>query len=287
MEISGHDTNGDPVKERLRYAQTTGAPFAPAHDRFGIRLTEVRPGYCAGSMPSDPFLIDPAGTLEVGGLLVLADCLLGFAIGSALGPGHRISTLHIRVSAGCGLAAPGPVEGHARSLHIDEHTGLSSGVITDSAGGEIARISSRCAVLPRAMGQQWVDFTPEGHATDVASALGLAVESVEPSEVTVRAVAAPSLSNNGGQVQGGALGAVAELALARALNQASPSPAASAARDLEVVYLRGVPADGRTVRCRATILHAGRRFGAARAELTDDAGRLMLTATASRYAPAG
>lgn len=73
----------------------------------------------------------------------------------------------------------------------------------------------------------------------------------------VEALADPGLANFGSTVQGGVLATV----LAHTLD------ATDGGVELDVTFLRPVPADGERFTARSTPLHGGRRFAAGRAEV--------------------
>jgi acyl-coenzyme A thioesterase PaaI-like protein len=275
--------------------------FAPAHARFGVLLREVWAGGCVATMPAVP-ATDAAGRFVLAGSLVLVDAVLGMAIGSALPAGSRITTLHLRVSTS-GARPVGPVltaRAAGPGVRAGSNAALSTGVVEDAEGTEIAAISTRCAVLSGTPGSLSAPAVPAlPVAESAAEALNVVVEEEVDRCTAVRGTAHPDLANNLQRVQGGVLGALAELALDRALTRAArsaagrvrpvgqvvPAPAAGdPVRDLELVYLSGVVSDGTPMWCRALVQHAGRRFATGRAELVDVAGRLAVTATATRYA---
>jgi uncharacterized protein (TIGR00369 family) len=271
----------------LRAASRSGRPVAAAHARLGVRVSTVDPGACSAVMDNDGVLRDPDGRLAMGALLVVADAVLGIAIGTALPAGRRIATLRLRISM-VDTAAPddGPVIAHAGLRALSPDTGLSSGTVEDATGRLLARISTRCAELA---GESLA--APEGRpysgirvAGGMAEAWDASVAHLDDRGAVVTGRASAELSNNGGIVQGGALGALAEFALSRTLTTASPALRTADAQDLELTYLRGVPADDAVLTCRTTVQHAGSRLAAARAELAGADGRTALLATATRYA---
>jgi uncharacterized protein (TIGR00369 family) len=238
-------------------------------------------------MAGGAVLRDAAGRLDVGAVLVLADAVLGIAIGSELPPGRRIATLSIRVSTvRCALPRDGGLVARAALRALTDDSGLSSGTIEDGEGALLARISSRCAVLPGESGAApgEAPFAGVSVASGVAEALGATVVRLDDRGGEITGRAAWEVSNTGGFVQGGALGALAEHALSRTLTAAVPALAEADAQDLELVYLRGVRADGGPLRCRTTVQHAGGSFAVAWAEVTGADGRAALLASGTRYA---
>lgn len=237
--------------DRLRAAITDPGRLAPASRTVGVRVTEVEPGWVVAGLPSAEVLP------PLGAALVLADFLLGAVVGTALAPGHRVSTLSLHASVFA--TGTGPLTATARLVHLDG-TGVSHALVRDADGAPVVSTSSRCAVLPSTAPP------PPAEPADVALDLRVTADGVH-------AVADPALTNYGSTVQGGVLATV----LAHALDAAAPGV------ELDVTYLRAVPADGTEFTARATPLHEGRRFAARRGELHDARGRLATVATASRW----
>jgi uncharacterized protein (TIGR00369 family) len=89
------------------------------------------------------------------------------------------------------------------------------------------------------------------------------------------------LASPTGFVEGGVTAFLADCALAGAVMTTAPAGTAVAPTDLRVQFLRPVPTDGTVVTARATVVHRGRSFAAARAEVTNEAGKLVALASAS------
>ena len=105
---------------------------------------------------------------------------------------------------------------------------------------------------------------------------------VDTTEGVVSAIASPEFANSGGAVQGGVLAAVAAHALDAVIGGARPR-LAGAPTELDVTFVRGVPADGAELSARAEVVHGGTRYAIARGELRDSGGRLAVLASASRW----
>ncbi|MEU7816596.1 hotdog domain-containing protein [Pseudonocardia sp. NPDC049154] len=275
-----------PIVQLANRAAADGRPFAPAHARFGVLFCEVRPGRCVARMPVAPATAAD-GALDPAGVLVLTDAALGVAIGSGLPDGRRITTLSLGLST-TGRRPAGPSLTATAQVIGDPGHGLGTGVLTDETGTELARLRTRCAVIdgaPPAGEPSLIVGVPP--ASGAGSAWQASVEDETDRFVVLRASAPPGLGNNTRRVQGGAVAAFVELAVARALRRVPAWPSrptdGPVVRDLDVTYLRGVPADGAPLRCRAVVQHSGRQFATARAELFDGAGRLLAAGTASRY----
>lgn len=268
--------------DRLRAIADGTTALAPVTGSFGTVLDEVEPGSVTARMPIAP----PAALRGPDAVLVLADLALSAAAASVLPAGRRVSTLTLHASGygvrprpGAALVAVG------RLVHVTEDSAVCSAEVRDGEGTPLASLSCRCAVLPAAddRGEEHPQLT---HPEPLA-ALGAAT-SVDDGAVAVDAVAAPLLANSGGGVQGGVLAALAGHALDEAVGAARPHLAGAAA-ELDVTFLRAVPADGSAITARAGTVHTGSRFTSARAEIHGATGRLALVATAAHWrgGPAG
>ena len=89
------------------------------------------------------------------------------------------------------------------------------------------------------------------------------------------------LASPTGFVEGGVTAFLADAALGGAVQTTVPAGTAIAPTDLRVQFLRPVPTDGGILTARATVVHRGRGFAAARAEVTNEAGKLVALAGAS------
>ncbi len=89
------------------------------------------------------------------------------------------------------------------------------------------------------------------------------------------------LASPTGFVEGGATAFLADCALGGAVQTTAPAGTAIAPTDLRVQFLRPVPTDGTTLTALARVVHRGRGFAAARAEVSNEAGKLVALAGAS------
>ena len=89
------------------------------------------------------------------------------------------------------------------------------------------------------------------------------------------------LASPTGFVEGGVTAFLADCALGGAVQTTVPAGTAIAPTDLRVQFLRPVPTDGSMLTARATVVHRGRGLAAARAEVTNEAGKLVALAGAS------
>lgn len=259
--------------DRLRAMADGKAPIAAVTSSFGMVLDEVERGRVVARAAAPPRRLQGAGVA-----LVIGDLALSCAISTMLGVGQQISTLSMHVVA----VGPPPREGapliaEGRLTHLADDHAVSSAEIHDGDGVAVAVLRGRCAVFPARPG--WGEAVPSnGRSADPFADLG----HEDVAEGAVAAVASPTFANSGGAVQGGVLAAVAAHALDVAIGGARPR-LASAPTELDVTFVRGVPADGAELSARAEVLHGGTRYAIARGELRDSGGRLAVLASASRW----
>ncbi len=111
---------------------------------------------------------------------------------------------------------------------------------------------------------------------------GIALRNVCLHEATLELPASEWLcAPQGGHVQGGAVGLLAEAALSAAIQTTVPSAAALAPIDLKINYLRPLRADGRPATARGSVIHPGRRIAVANSEVVDADGKRIAVATGS------
>ncbi|TQC41251.1 PaaI family thioesterase [Rhodococcus sp. WS4] len=84
-----------------------------------------------------------------------------------------------------------------------------------------------------------------------------------------------------GSVHGGIIATLLDSAAACAVHTTLDEKTAYTSLDLSLKYLRAVTIDTGVVTCTGSVTHRGRRTALATAELRDDAGRLLATATSS------
>ncbi len=242
---------------QLQAIMAGAGSIAPVHAAVGSVLDEVEPGRAVARVPSLP-----RDRLRGPGVVpVLADFALSAAITSALPGGLRISTLTLHTAMLGPLPAPGSaLVASADLVGTPAATAVSRCVVASDQGVPVAHLTARCAVLPTA-----AEHLPLFHGEvdpDPFVALGPDLR------------AAPGLANSAGGVQGGVLAAVLGHRIAEAV------PAATA-YDLDVTFVRAVPADDAGMAVDVVVQHCGRRFAAAGARLHDAGGRLATLASAA------
>ena len=119
----------------------------------------------------------------------------------------------------------------------------------------------------------------DGPPVGVADLLGMRPIEVEHGTVSFTCEASDRFANPMGTVHGGIIATLLDSALGCAVQTVLPDGAGYTTLGLEVKYLRPVPVDAGELRATGTVVHAGRRQATAEARLTDQAGRLLATAT--------
>jgi uncharacterized protein (TIGR00369 family) len=288
--------------ERIRAAAGEQAAMLPVHATFGVRALAAQPGRTQYGQRMGPWLLDANGLLCPGAFMIAADAALGSAVNTALADGLTVMSLTIH--AQFVTLDPGAADDfivHAEAQHLGATSGFSAGEIVDDGGRLIARLTTQCGYLPLAEPPAMIpsdvriadeDWTTTPAATGLAPVaerrVGARIVDSRDGEVTISAESGPAVRNSRGVLQGGVLGLLAEQAISACLVRSSPALARAETMELQVSYLRGVAADhpaGRpVVHVTARSEHAGRRFALARATCRDAAGRLVVSATGSRYA---
>jgi uncharacterized protein (TIGR00369 family) len=93
--------------------------------------------------------------------------------------------------------------------------------------------------------------------------------------------ASPWTASPTGFVLGGVTACLADFALVSAIQTTLPAGVAFAPTDLRVQFIRPVPTDGQQLTASATVVHRGRGLAVARADVTNEAGKLLALATAT------
>jgi uncharacterized protein (TIGR00369 family) len=111
--------------------------------------------------------------------------------------------------------------------------------------------------------------------------MGIRPTAAEDGSATFTIPATRWLTSPLGFVEGGVTACVADFALCSAIQTTVPVGTAYAPTELRVQFIRPVPADGRLVTARATVVHRGRGLAVARSDVTNEDGKLVAIANAS------
>jgi acyl-CoA thioesterase len=101
-------------------------------------------------MPITGWLQIPPGLMTAGGVAILADGPLGWAIQSALPPATGYATTELSVNMVRRVPDEGQLVARGRLVHLGRRLGLSEVFVTDDAGRLIAHGTSRCVIFPPA-----------------------------------------------------------------------------------------------------------------------------------------
>jgi uncharacterized protein (TIGR00369 family) len=110
---------------------------------------------------------------------------------------------------------------------------------------------------------------------------------VEPGSCTLRFPANPWFTSPAGTVYGGVIAFLADNALTGAMSSTLEKKEIAASLDLKVQFLRPVFPDGRDLQVDARVVHRGRSFATAQAEMTNADGKPVALATSSAIIRSG
>jgi uncharacterized protein (TIGR00369 family) len=135
--------------EQIRAYLRGAAPPPPPFHLMGLRLTEVEEGRVSFAMPASPWLLPPAGFIQLGVLAIAADAALGCSIQTALPPGRPFTTSDLSLLFLSPLLADGgTITARGRLIHAGESLAVSEAVIDDGEGRPVAHATTRCFQLP-------------------------------------------------------------------------------------------------------------------------------------------
>jgi molybdopterin converting factor subunit 1 len=122
-------------------------PKPPAYaELLGARPLHAEPGHVRFEFQATELFLNPAGAIQGGFLTVMLDETMGPAALSALGPGHAIPTLELKVS----FLRPGRVGrmvADARVVHTGRSVAFLEGTLTDDDGKVIATSTATARVV--------------------------------------------------------------------------------------------------------------------------------------------
>lgn len=265
----------------------------PIEGRLGMLVTELSP---AGSRARLPIPAeDPDG--ERAGLAlainVLADTAGGVALSAYVGGAGGGPTIELRLDH---VARPAEeaswLFGEAEVLHEVGGSGYLSIAVTDDTGRSVARAGGHYLLRrPRAKESDPAGPAPgseRGAGPDTE--LGCPSDEVGVPDVLLSALAPTGddpevwrlpavgeLANPRGDVHGGALLTVGELAQRRFLAASTGGPMTPLT--VQAQYLLPAPARGGEVTCRTSYVRRGRSFSTVRTELVRPDGRIATLVT--------
>ena len=243
------------------------------------------------------YCLDRSGRLSPGAFLVGADAALGAAVASRLPDLVSVASLWIRLEF-LDLRAPTTKDFilRARATHIGEGSGFAHGEIVTDRGQVVAHMSTQCAFVPIDMPPAVVAGFPidssllslsddgdEALAPLATARAGARLIATGAGEIRLVATSEPDMCNSRGTVQGGVLGMLAEQAISACLVRSNPVPGEAGTMELTITYVRPVVPERPDIEIVAKPEHASRRFASAHAIGYDNSGRVVITASGSRF----
>ncbi len=257
----------------------------PAWATAGLAEIGAAPFRTLQQMNVPDWMRDPTGGIAPGGLAILSDSALGYAVMSTVAAGRGMATSHMHIEVLRPLPADASVlycAGEQRA--IDDRFGLGEGAITGADGIVVAQATIG-AVLLDAPAHHERPAAPEpappsargSHAlvegSPVLEELRTEVVSADRTGVRLLMAAEARFANSSGGLHGGFGVLMGERTLDLALRVALDGQRTMRPVELRAAFLRPIVADGTPIECNAAVMHLGRRLAAARGEVRDHRGR--------------
>jgi len=263
----------------------------PIEGRLGMLVTELSPAGSRARMPIPAE--DPLG--ERAGLAlainVLADTAGGLALSAHVGDAEGGPTIELRLDH-----AARPAEGaswlfaEAELLHEVGGSGYLSISVSDDTGRSVVRSAGHYLLrTPRA---KQSDPSRPARAAELDTELRCPSDEIGVPDALLRALAptgddpevwrlpaAEQLANPRGDVHGGALLTIGELAQRRFLVDSVGGAGPMTPLTLQAQYLLPAPARGGELTCRTAYVRRGRSFSTVRTELVRPDGRIATLVT--------
>ncbi len=252
--------------ERLRRWTEEQRGVPPAFGRTGCTLDHVALATTTVRLPLTPELLLSSGSPTGAVTAMLADFGLASCVIASLPDLRGVATISCTVDH---LSLP-PTSGAllvtCTATPYDEGRPQSArGTVRTEAGEPVAEVSGWLVPTPaEAAGAQRVGLAHEPAAAHVHDLLGV------PAEQAFLLTARDALSNAIGSLHGGTVALACSLAAEAALPGLRPLTTS-------IAFLRPTPLSG-SVQVAASVVRQGRRTGVADVTVTDDAGRLLVTA---------
>ncbi|MFI1112441.1 PaaI family thioesterase [Streptomyces physcomitrii] len=234
----------------------------------------------SSSMPAGSWLCGPEGRPVLGGLGVLVDNVLGYAL-MLHRPRDRWSvSSEISIDLCRPLPAEDPLSARASVLTSDSRGAVSSGSVVDHRGRLLAVCRQhgrwvRTLPTARPPGSGATTTTiPAAPATGLLELLGAQVKADRDS-AELDLLATAELVNPLGNLHGGVALCASDLAAQAALQAGDRSFGTSS---VHIAYARPVPL-GTAVRFVATVAHAGRSFAVVTVTALNELGKPCTLAT--------
>ena len=117
--------------------------------------------------------------------------------------------------------------------------------------------------------------------TGIASLLDIHCAEVEDGRIVFTCKTRPDFANPLGLLHGGIAATLLDSVMGCAVHTTLPANQAYTSLDISVRYIRHGSIDGGELRAEGRVVHRGRKVRTAEATLTDEAGKLIATATSS------
>jgi uncharacterized protein (TIGR00369 family) len=236
-------------------ARPRAVPFLPGGPEAMLHVGDVggTSAQATGAMRTGPWVLAADGvTPSPGSLGVLADVVWGGAAVACAPARVWGASTQLTVSFGAPLPADGSLLwAGGEAVHHDSHTSLGVGWVKTADGRLVATGTQRTrfmAEIPAASPPPVVHASRDDR--DLATLLGLTYDDADQ----LRFPTNESVANPAGNVHGGILFSLVELAAADAIGAAGAGLSAEA---VSVHYLRASHV-GETLRCETEVLHRGR-----------------------------
>ncbi len=267
--------------DRLRSGLASTGAKVPFAELIGIKLLEVDAGRATRAALVPEWMDALAARCPAAPATVIADATLGNAVLSLLPAGRIMVSAQLRVDVMAIAAGPtGLVTCVGRCVDLGPELGLAVGDVTGPDGALLARASLWAAIVdapkpasgsmtstpaPSATGSP-----PGHHGADI-----LAVEEVRssPGSAVVSARPPTHLTNSLGNLHGGALGLLAEVAASEAVHTVFAPDENLMPFQLTVDYLKATSVAG-LVEFQAHVVHRTRRFALTHVDVVDPTGSL-------------
>ena len=132
-------------------------------------------------------------------------------------------------------------------------------------------------------GLQYFEFYRDGllDPTGVAALLDVRCLEVEDGRIVFLCKTRSEFANPLGVLHSGIAATLLDSAMACAVHTTLPANQAYSSLDISVRYIKPAPVDGGELRAEGRVMHRGRKMCTAEANLHDEEGRLIATATSS------
>jgi uncharacterized protein (TIGR00369 family) len=257
-----------------------GGRPVPIHDHAGLEVLSFARGGCEQELEVPAWLREPDQRPSLGAIAILADSTIGWTLASSLPADRSMVTAQLRFELARG-SRPADVAYRCRgsTSYSDPDVGYGRGELIDDDGQPVAWATMRSAPVALRAGEQAgvpldAVIAPDRPvpAASIDEALDACGAVVDGTRGSVKLRCQPHLANSSGGVHGGVIALMGERALRLAVSELA-APSDMRPLELDVLYVRRLPADESIVEARAEVIHQTRRFLLVRGEVLDPQGR--------------